>query len=203
MTSNEIIFKLLKAYLKMITFERRKQDILGKQDKSSIGDLDLHIRKLCGKINSNENYYTLSSCSGRVVLVKNMEKKQPGMFVFRSHEKISFDELKKALDSASEAKETLIFKQEPAILAVCCNTLEEASVLLDKAREKAGWKNSGIMTLKRRIIAELRNTEYISLPIMEKGKILVDDNFLHILVAESNTRLEKTWQRIKALEEEF
>lgn len=187
----------------MITFERRKQDTLKKDDKSSIGEIDLHIRKLCERINKNEAYYTLSSCSGRIVLIKNMDKKQTGMFVFRSHEILTIEQLKKALNEASKTKETLIFKQEPPIMAVACKTLEDASLLIEMAREKAGWKNSGIMTLKGRIVCELRSTEYLALPIMENGNLLVNDDFLDILVKESNNRLKKAWEKIEKFDGEL
>jgi tRNA wybutosine-synthesizing protein 3 len=182
----------------MITFERRKQDCLKKNDKSSIGEVDLPIRSLCEKINKLENYYTLSSCSGRVVLIKNTDKKGPGLFSFRTHEKTSFKEIKKELEKASEKKENLIFKQESCILHVCCKTLESAEALLNKSRI-CGWKNSGIMTTAGRIVLELRSTEYLALPIMNFGEVLVDDGFLKILVKESNKRLKKTWEKIDKL----
>ncbi len=182
-----------------VPFSRRKEDCLSKGDKSSIGEWDKPIFGLCGKINKNPNYYTLSSCSGRIVLVKNLDKKQPDMFVFRSHAKVKFEELLDALKSASAKKETLIFKQEPPILHVCCADLESAEKMLNFARE-SGWKNSGIMSTRGRIVLELRSTEYLALPIMEKGKILVDEEFLKILVRESNKRLEKGWEKLGKLE---
>ncbi len=183
----------------MITFERRKEDCLKKDDKSSIGEIDRPIKSLCEKINKLENYYTLSSCSGRVVLIKNLEKKQAGMFVFRTHNKISFKEIKQELSKASDKKENLIFKQESCILHVCCKSLEDAEKLLNKARI-CGWKNSGIMTASTRIVLELRSTEYLALPIMNSGKLLVDEDYLKVLVKESNKRLEKTWEKINKLE---
>jgi len=186
----------------MITFERRKQDCLKKDDKSSIGEWDKPILSLCEKINKKREFYTLSSCSGRIVLVKNLEKKQPGMFVLRSHETVRFDEILHVLGKAEEAKETLIFKQEPPILHVCCDKLEDAEKLLEKARE-SGWKNSGIMSTSGRIVLELRSTEYLALPIMEKGKLLVNEEFIKILLKESNKRLENGWGKIKKLEGEL
>lgn len=179
----------------MITFQRRKIDCLSKTDKSSIGSWDKPILDLCNRINKIENLYTLSSCSGRIVLIKNFEKKQPGMFVFRSHEKIESEKLINELSKASKAKETLIFKQEPPILHVCCASLEDAEKLLEYARI-AGWKNSGIMSARGRIVLELRSTEYLALPIMEKGKLLVSDEFLNILVRESNKRIEHGWEKL-------
>jgi tRNA wybutosine-synthesizing protein 3 len=180
-----------------VPFERRKQDCLGKDDKSSIGSWDKPILSLCEKINSLENLYTLSSCSGRIVLIKNIDKKTHDLFVLRSHGKITFNELKKALENF-KGKESLMFKQEPPILHICCKELEDAEALLNKAR-LAGWKNSGIMSLSGRIVLELRSTESLALPIFEKS-ILVDDKFLKILVKEANRRLEKGWEKIDKLE---
>lgn len=185
----------------MITFTRRKEDCLQKDDKSSIGSWDKPILKLCEKINKNPSLYTLSSCSGRIVLIKNLVKKGPGMFVFRSHSKVKFEDIKKALEEAekNKSKESLIFKQETCILHVCCGSLEDAEQLLNKARE-AGWKNSGIMSTAGRIVLELRSTEYLAFPIMEKGKTLVDDDFLRVAVREANERLERSWEKIGKLE---
>ena len=183
----------------MITFSRRKQDCLKKDDKSSIGEWDEPILALCRKINRLDNYYTLSSCSGRIVLVKNLDKKQPGMFVFRSHARVELNELLDALKKAEKTKETLIFKQEPPILHVCCSKLEDAEKMLNLARE-CGWKNSGIMSTSGRIVLELRSTEYLALPIMLNGRVLVNDEFLKILANESNKRIENGWEKIEKLE---
>jgi tRNA wybutosine-synthesizing protein 3 len=182
----------------MITFTRRKQDCLKKDDKSSIGEWDPHILELCEKINKKANFYTLSSCAGRIVLIKNLVKKGPDMFVFRSHEKVSFSELKKALENY-KGKDNLMFKQETCILHVCCEKIEDAENLLKIARE-AGWKNSGIMSTQGRIVCELRSTEYLAFPIFVGGKILVDDDFLRVVVSEANEKLERSWQKIRALE---
>jgi tRNA wybutosine-synthesizing protein 3 len=183
----------------MIDFKRRKSDCLKKSDKSSIGKFDKKIKNLCEKINSLENFYTLSSCSGRIVLIKNLEKKQPEMFVFRSHEKISFEELKKALSNYG-SKENLIFKQESPIIHVACKTLEDAEKMLRKA-QAAGMKHSGIISVaENRIVCEMIGSEQLALPVFSLGNILVDDNFLKILVRESNERLERGWTRIKKLE---
>ena len=40
------------------SFNQRKQDMLSKKDKSTIGGWDEKIVELCEKINSLENYYT-------------------------------------------------------------------------------------------------------------------------------------------------
>jgi tRNA wybutosine-synthesizing protein 3 len=131
------------------------------------------------------------------------------MFVFRSHEKIKLEELKKVLKEIEAkknlgalGKEDLIFKQEQPILHVCCKTLENAEELLKKA-QSSGFKHSGIISLASsgsRVVVEIIGSEQLSLPIFSEGKILVNDDFLKVLLKESNNRLEKGWRKIEKLE---
>ena len=76
-------------------FSNVKKTKLGKDDKSSKGEWDERIKELCGKINSNNDYITTSSCSGRILLMIEGFEKKPGLFLFVTHEKTSFDEIKK------------------------------------------------------------------------------------------------------------
>ena len=80
------------------SFLRRKTSVLSKIDKSYIGEWDKKIISLCNKINSNKNYYTTSSCSGRVVLMIDQNKKSHNLFLKISHELISFNWLKNNLN---------------------------------------------------------------------------------------------------------
>jgi hypothetical protein len=75
-------------------FLKRKNDVLLKLDKSSKGGWDEKIRDLCEEINSLENYYTTSSCSGRVVLMRDCDEKQAGLFNWVCHDEFGFEELK-------------------------------------------------------------------------------------------------------------
>ena len=184
-------------------FLRAKKGRLSRADKSSIGGIDKPIAELCGKINVSNDYYTLSSCSGRIVLIRETEDKQAGLFVFRSHDKVSFEELKENLEKASEKEKGLIYlKQEPCVLAVSCRDLACEQELLDKARA-VGWKKSGITTTSGKFVVELFSTERIDVPIMNKGKILVDDDYLRLIVDEANGKLMRTWTKIKRLEKEI
>jgi tRNA wybutosine-synthesizing protein 3 len=170
------------------------------KDGSSIGEWDKKISRLCNKINKKNNYYTTSSCAGRIVLIKSCKEKKPGLFLFRSHKKVNYKELKKELEIAKlKEKELIYFKQEPCVLAVACKNLEDAQDLINKAK-LAGWKNSGIMSFSKRFVCEMRSTEKIELPLINKGKILVNEDYLKILLKESNKKLERTWKKIQNLE---
>jgi len=221
-------------------FNMRKKAVLSKKDQSSIGEWDKHILKLCNLINSRENYFSLSSCSGRASLIIAENRKGPGLFLWRSHERITLKELKEELDkiknfdskeyngparqrsappTATRTKKELNFKNfisnkssslssqkqinfkcEPCALHVACKDFESAKKLLDYSIQKAGWKNSGMISSNRQFILQLVSSEKIQFPIMDKEKVLVDDNFLEVVVRDTNKILEKSWEKIKRLE---
>jgi tRNA wybutosine-synthesizing protein 3 len=180
------------------SFQKRKKDILSKLDKSHIGKWDEKIAELCDKINSLENYYTTSSCSGRVILIIDQEKKGKDLFVFVSHDKVSFEELKDELNLALKKNKKIKFKLEPCILHIACKTLEDAEKLYEKGK-LAGWKKSGIIGMKNGITVELNCTEKLEFPIIQNKKILISDEFLKIVVDEANKKLEKVWGKIGKL----
>ncbi len=180
-------------------FQQQKTRQLAKKDRSDKQSMDRKIKKLCDKINKKKQYYTTSSCAGRVVLIKAQEKKGPGLFLFRSHNKITLSELKKQLNKIkSKEKGFVYFKQEACILHVACTDLQAAQNLLNKAKF-AGWKKSGFIASNKRIVCELMSSEKIELPIINKGEILVSDDYLKLLVQEANKKLEKSWKKIKKL----
>jgi tRNA wybutosine-synthesizing protein 3 len=181
----------------MNNFNQRKKDILTKLDKSSKGDWDKKIVGLCSRINESENYYTTSSCAGRIVLMKDEDKKGSGLFLKVWHDKINFEELKIELKKI-EDKEMIKFKTEPPIIHIVCKDLDSASKLLEKAKH-IGFKRSGINTISKNIVLELCSTEKLEFPIVKNGEILVDDKFLRIVVEKSNFLLEKGWGKIERL----
>ncbi len=227
-------------------FLKRKKDILSKIDKSSKQCWDKKIVPLCKKINSLKNYYTTSSCSGRIVIIKDKNKKQENLFLKVYHDLIKFGKLKNELEKIARASHLRIdgsepdicqdsslkefvnaikvfqrrnptklisklsiseqsersslikFKQEPCILHVACIGFDAALGLLKKA-QLAGFKRSGIISNKGKFVCELLSTEKLEFPIVDDGKILVDDNFLKIIVKKSNENLEKSWLKIQKL----
>lgn len=215
-------------------FQQRKKSVLSKADKSSIGKWDLKIKKLCNKINSFENYYTTSSCSGRILIMKDSLKKINGLFVNVWHEKVKLEdflEFIKSLNFHSQVldinkvsnKKTqgtsqqkisgsplitsrmsfknlnLKFKQEPMILHVACKNLKDAEKLM-KLAQKSGFKKIGIISIEKRIIVEISGSEKIEFPLVESGKLLVEEDFLKIVLDKANKNLKENWNKIKNFE---
>lgn len=184
-----------------MTFNNQKKTFLSKKDKSRAGKVDKKIRNLANIINKNPDYYTTSSCSGRIVLLKQKSSKKHGAeWIFSSHENIKFADLKKVLNKLP--KEKIWFKQEGAILHVRCKTIDDARKLLDSARA-AGFKRSGICSLGKKIMVEIIDTERMDLPVAEKGKLMINDSYLKIIVSEANSKLSRTSKKIKKLEKEI
>lgn len=181
-------------------FAQRKKDVLSKKDKSHIGKWDEKILDLCEKINKSENYYTTSSCSGRIIIIVDQDKKARDLFLKRYHDLINLEQLKEDLEEVSKVNNKLIkFKLDPCALHVACKSLEDANKLYSKAK-LAGWKKSGIIAIDKRYVVELSSTERLELPIISREKVLVDDEFLKILVKRANEKLKNTWKKIKNLE---
>jgi len=82
-----------------MTFQKEKEEFLSKKDKSKKGSIDKKIKKLVNKINSLEDFYTTSSCSGRVLLlaIPQSNKKNKVQYLFCSHKKIKHNNIKKTL----------------------------------------------------------------------------------------------------------
>ncbi len=185
-------------------FKKRKKDILSKIDKSSKGNWDKKIFNLLHKLNSLENFYTTSSCSGRIILMLDKNKKAPNLFIKVYHNLVNFNKFKEDLNHIIKNKEfknkSIKFKLEPCILHIVCKNLNDAKKIYDKAK-LVGWKKSGLIGFKKRIILELNSTEKFEFPIIQKNKILVDDIFLKIIIKESNRKLKKIFEKIKKLTE--
>jgi tRNA wybutosine-synthesizing protein 3 len=178
-------------------FTHQKEQFLKKPDKSMAQGIDRAILPLCKKINKNQDFYTTSSCAGRIILIKETGKKQEDAFIKVWHDKISFKELINELKN-TDYKEMIYFRHEPCIMHVSCKTIKDAEKLMQLARYK-GWKKSGIISLGKNII-ELVSTEILATPIMDKGKIIVSEDYLKILVSEANKKLKQTREKIKNLE---
>ena len=184
-----------------MSFTKQKTDFLSKKDKSRKGSIDNKIKKLVDKINSLEDLYTTSSCAGRILLlaIPNSNKKNEVKYLFCSHKKIQYNNLKKIIKKRKFPKNDVWFRVEPVILHVACKNLENAKKLLNIARN-IGFRRSGIISVgKSKIIMELVSTEKIDAIVSKNRKLLIDENYFKVLVEEGNEKLERTWKKIDKL----
>lgn len=163
-------------------FEKEKKEFLGKKDKSPQGEIDKDIKELLDKINSLKDYFTTSSCSGRIVLLKGQTKKE-SEWLFKSHNPIE----------KLEIKEDCWFLQEPPIIHVCCRDINSAKNLLKLAQD-SGFGKSGIISLDK-IILEIKGAEKIETFLTKD----LPEVYLELLKNKANEKLLKSKQKIKIL----
>ncbi len=178
-------------------------DKLFQPDKSKKGKVDELVKPLIKLINSNENYFTTSSCSGRIMVIKPSEVKQDVEWLFFSHEEvIAKDLIKKIQSFASKSKEELWFKLEGFILHVACRDIESAQKLLNIAKD-SGLKRSGIISTASKVMVEIISSELLETPISKNFQLMVEDNYLEFIIDEANAKLKRTHNRIKKLEDKI
>jgi tRNA wybutosine-synthesizing protein 3 len=187
-------------------FQVRKQDILNKKDNSGIGKIDEDIKGLLDVINAKNDYYTTSSCSGRifVVAIGENKRKDQVQHIFKSHTIVGEQgkqEILKVL--ANPPQETTWFIQEGMILHVCCRTIEHAQQLVSAAKG-CGLKRAGITSTKEnRVMVEIVDNERMECPITQDGMLIVSEGYLNVLLEIANTKLLRTKKYITALSEQI
>ncbi|MFH0874306.1 MAG: hypothetical protein V1859_00050, partial [archaeon] len=117
-------------------FQKEKEEFLRKKDKSKKGSVDDKIRKLVDGINSLNDFYTTSSCAGRILLlsIPKSNKKNEVEYLFCSHKKIKYVEIKEVIDSKLP-KDDVWLRVDPVILHVACHDIDCAKRFLNTARD--------------------------------------------------------------------
>ena len=182
-----------------MNFQKEKKDFLTKKDKSRKGSIDEKIKNLVDKINSLEDYYTTSSCSGRMLLlaIPRSNKKNEVQYLFCTHKKTNYNEIKNIIKQLP--KNDVWFRVDPVILHVACKNTSNAKKLLYAARD-IGFRRSGIISIgKNKMIMELISTEKIETIVSKKSKLVINEDYFKILIKEGNEKLEKTWKKIEKL----
>ncbi len=179
-------------------FDIDKRNILNKKDKSKKGSIDKPIVEIIDFLNSLKDYYTTSSCSGRILILRIPPdgRKDHVDWLMTSHEVISFDRAEEfiALINKPEKKGEIWFKQEPLIIHCVARTLEKAQKLLDIAK-LSGFKKSGIIASTRRFVVEIEGTDILSTIIGKNGKVLINEEYMKILIETANKKLERNLKK--------
>jgi tRNA wybutosine-synthesizing protein 3 len=183
-------------------FDASKKSVLSRMDKSKIGGIDRGIKKLVELINSLPDYYTTSSCSGRILLIEKPDsgRKNEVKWIFASHDRVKFSDIRAALKQISKKK--IWFRQESMIIHICCRSLDSAVKMLNLC-QSSGLKRAGIIAAGRKIIVEAFGTERMDTIVTENGNMLVSDDYLKVLVREANKKMEHNSGRIKRLYEKI
>lgn len=177
-----------------MTFPNRKKTFLEKLDKSKKGELDQRLISLLDLINSQKDYFTTSSCSGRVLLYQTTGKKNETTWLRVSHQPITKD----FFDHLEQQKELVWLRLEPFITHVACQDLDSALALLNQA--KTVFKKSSLLSAANKIIVELKGSEFLELPLAKDQQFLIKEKYLELLIRIINRKLKRIWQNTEKLE---
>lgn len=176
--------------LRRMTFENSKKTFLAKLDKSKKGGIDTKAVMLIDTINELENYFTTSSCSGRVYYWQGSGKKNETQWL-----KISHDLVDEEWFSVGYSGDVWL-RYEPFIIHIACRDMDCANRLLNVVRGL--YKKSSILSASRKIVVEIRGSAFVEMPYFVDGKRVFNgsNGWLMELI---NGKLRENWKRMEKL----
>jgi len=171
------------------------------KDKSE-NKVDKGIERILDIINKSDDYYTSSSCAGRIVLIElpKIGDKRGAKFLGKWHRQIEQSEVKLA---AKKAKTGLLWllAQSP-ILHIAAETNSAADKLL-KTAISCGFKHSGLKSIIGKNIVEVCSTERLDAPIGKDGSLFCNEEHLCLLVDISNEVIDRANHKLQRFEREL
>lgn len=163
------------------------------------GLVDPDIIPLLSALNSRPNYYTTSSCSGRIQLaVTELPGGKFRMLVLAKwHRPIEARELQAILPSTEHCN--LWLAVQGPIIHVACRDLPSSLLLLSASR-RAGLKHSGVLWVgAKRVVVELVASDRMDVPLRLSGLDIIPSESLELLVERANRVLERGKARLSKL----
>lgn len=164
---------------------------------------DAEVEELLQRLNALDNFFTTSSCSGRIVVIRIPEigAKREAVFLGKWHRPVRKEEVVEAVSAASAQTGEVWFITQSPIVHVACRRLGDARALLRLAIE-SGFKYSGIKAFdehEERVILELLSTERMDVPLATDGRMLCSDAHLEFILRKSNSMLTRGKEKVKRL----
>jgi tRNA wybutosine-synthesizing protein 3 len=180
-----------------------KKNALSKLEKAKVEDLvDKGIIPTLDLINNFEDYYTSSSCFGRILVLEipKIGDKKKAKFLGKWHKKIS---IKDILTASKIAKKGQIwFLAQPPIIHLTAKNIKAADKIL-KIAISSSFKNSAFKTISKKIVVEIISTERLDFPIGENGKIFCNMDQLNLLRNISNEIIDKSMKKLRKFNEKL
>lgn len=208
----------------MARFDLEKEDALKDfKQKLERGQIDQRVIPVLEILNADNNYYSTSSCSGRVMVIELAYPgaKNESTILGKWHEKMSREELEKSI-SKWKKFQYLYFLAQAAIFHVSARNLPSA-LKLRRLGEEAGFKYSSIRSIKpvkhsgknisagitkkdinyldARITVELQSTERLHIPLGKDQRIVNDDAYFDLITELANNAIIETHKKVTKLEE--
>jgi tRNA wybutosine-synthesizing protein 3 len=188
----------------MSVFEEQKKRAL---ERLRIRGADEEIAGIIEKINSFDDFFTTSSCSGRIALIciPEIGAKREAKFIGKWHRPVTKEEVLEAIKvkssaEASEKGEIWLLSQSP-ILHVSCRGLEKAKILL-RVAIASGFKYSSIKAIanskdNEKVVVEIVSTERMDVPLGKGGVMFCSEAYMDFILSKANFMLERGKEKLK------
>jgi len=185
----------------MARFEVAKARALARLQRSGA---DEGIAGILQKINARADYYTTSSCSGRIalILLPEIGAKREARFIGKWHRPVVSGEVLAVMVDAPFAEGELWLLAQPPIIHVACRSVAKAEALLRLALD-AGFKYSGMKGIARATgiaVVEIFSTERMDVPVASRDAVLVDEAYMGFIVTKANFLLHRGTEKLKRFE---
>jgi len=182
--------------------ENKKQMISKLKYAKKENKVDIDIILIIDLINSYDEYYTSSSCYGRIVLLELPEvgDKKNAKFLGKWHRKIEKNEFLDAIKKSSKGQ--VWFLVQSPIIHIFSKDLDSGDKLVKKAIS-CGFKNSGFRSIKKNIVVEITSTERIDAPVGIDGCLYFKDDYIDSLLDLSNNMVERFYEKLDRLKKEL
>ena len=207
-------FTFFHCFRIMEIFDKQKQTCLAAVDLSRKGSIDEPIVELTKYINNHTDLFTLSSCSGRIVMLREAEislendnhtnevRKAGCDWLLVSHTELDTDQCVNVLDNRDKTiRGCVVVKFEPFVLHVQCRDLVTARTVAT-ASSQAGYRNSGMTMAKSgKIVVAVRSTHGLEVPVTDDlGHDLVTSHYVKFIIDKANGKMKENLRRIVKFE---
>lgn len=146
------------------------------------------------------SYFTTSTCSGRITLMdlNEDESKKENVFYRKWHRRVTNKEVWSAIEEYS-AKGNLWLRQDAFVYVIGTNTWDNVEKII-RACQEAGVKRYGVHHFEKdKIMMEIFGTQNMSIPIVVRGKLVVEKTHVNEWVKIANQK----WTRNESKRKQF
>ncbi len=183
--------------------EQKEKAMVGLRKALEEDKVDHDIIPLLEKINALDNYFTTSSCSGRISVMEMpyFGDKLNSVWLGKWHREVTVEEVLGAIGKHKTGQ--LWFLVRSPILHVAARTMEDAVKLLNLSIG-LGFKYSNIKSVShKKLLIEIRSTERMDVPLGEGGELWVSKEYIERIVNLSNAQIRRFKGKLKRLEDEI
>ena len=172
--------------------------------ENELGLVDKDIVEFLFYINNLKDFYTTSSCSGRIAIGtgKELDNKKEFKILKKWHNRISLEDLVNTLSSLHTKGNLWLLVRQP-ILHIACKNLDLACKVIEIAKG-VGFESTNIMTKNHfRVVVEITSQERFDTPLVINGMLIYVEDELQEIVRIANEVLTTGKDKLKKFEEKF